>query len=451
MGIAAPYGGTPGYTPGGAIPGCSTYCWGRTATSCGTPFTVAIVVSGRPPYAIAPVPSAAGGTTPPDGGSGITPGCGGGGTAAAAPKSGGGVGADGGGGVRAGAVGADGAIPAKRPSGDCDAGLWAGCAGEGAVGRHRAAAGGAGSGGGGAGGCGGAASPQSGGAPGSDGGGGVRIGGGGDACRPASDASAICCDAATGSVRGRGGRAREERGWAARAGEGRREAACASSSRRSTGTEVTERPSTCGGRSGAHGGWRCDPGRKRRKVAGAQAAYQVGELRRGRRRCRVLRLCEALQRLRGREKQRRGAQALRRRDSEAAIRRRRNSCAVAPGARRGGTRSLRRSRPRGAVRIRRLAAHVPLHPLFPQQQKKVAFLGSLCSYKELLDEVERTPLVIPLVSAHAALRGFLLLGEPDSAQTLVIRHRCAGSPESEAKLRLREKLRQRASGRRRGQ
>ena len=108
-----------------------------------------------------------------------------------------------------------------------------------------------------------------------DGGGGVRIGGGGDACRPASDASAICCGG-DGVGEGRGGRAREGRGWAARAGEGRREAACASSSRRSTGTEVTERPSTCGGRSGAHGGWRCDPGRKRRKVAGAQARVPGG-------------------------------------------------------------------------------------------------------------------------------------------------------------------------------
>ena len=106
------------------------------------------------------------------------------------------------------------------------------------------------------------------------------------------------------------------------------------------------------------------PAESTAKWRGRRRAYQVGELRRGRRRCRVLRLCEALQRLRGREKQRRGAQALRRRDSEAAIRRRRrNSCAVAPGARRGGTRSLRRSRPRGAVRIRRLAAHGREEPL----------------------------------------------------------------------------------------
>ena len=122
-------------------PRLRTYCWGSDGdlVDRGTPFTVAIVVSGSSAVRHRAGAERSERHDAGDGGSGITPGCGGGGSRRRA-EVGGGVGADGGGGVFGPAPRADGAIPAKRPSGDCDAGLWAGCAGEGAVGRHRAAA-----------------------------------------------------------------------------------------------------------------------------------------------------------------------------------------------------------------------------------------------------------------------------------------------------------------------
>ena len=205
----------------------------------------------------------------------------------------------------------------------------------------------------------------------------MRIGGGGDACRPASDASAICCDAATGSVRtafvdGRG----LPRGWAARAGEGGARRPARARSRRSTGTEVTERPSTCGGgRSGALRWLALRSRQKAHKVAGRQAAYQVrGASPRAPPLPRAAAALQALQRLRGREKQRaRARQALRRRDSRAAIRR-------APpqllrrrlrSQRRGGTRSLHRAQPSARRRADPQRCCAPQTPplhlyLFPQ-------------------------------------------------------------------------------------